>query len=223
MENVLDLYAQEPVPGKARICFDERPCQLLEEVVALLPMKAGKPEKEDYEYTRQGTAAILLTYDIDTGQRYTQVRKQRTKKDYAQFIEWLVEQHYSHVEQIELVQDNLNTQTYGSFYEHLPAERDLAQKLNFHFTPKHGSCRSGTGSIWQNRVPGAIEFSSLARECLDRRIDSIEKLEQEVLARSESRNSKATQIHWSFTVNTARQKLASQYEKVNEVNASCNN
>ena len=79
------------------------------------------------------------------------------------------------------------------------------------------------GSIWQNRVAGAIEFSSLARECLDRRIDSIEKLKQEVLAWSESRNSKATQIHWSCTVNTARQKLASQYVKVNQVNASCNN
>jgi hypothetical protein len=93
MEDVLDLYAQEPACDKARICFDERPCQLLGEVVAPLPMKAEKAKREDYEYTRQGTAVILLAYDIDTGQRYVQVRKQRTKKDYAEFMEWLTKEH----------------------------------------------------------------------------------------------------------------------------------
>lgn len=211
MEDVLDLYAQQPLAGRARICFDERPCQLLGEAIAPLPLKEGKPEKEDYEYTRQGTAVILLAYDIDTGKRYVQVRKQRTKKDYAHFMEWLAEEHYSHVEQVELVQDNLNTHTYGSFYDHLPAEKAkvLAQKLSFHFTPKHGS--------WLNMAE--IEFSALARECLDRRIGSIEKLEKEVLAWSENRNNKATKIHWSFTVSTARLKMASQYEKVNVTNA----
>ena len=211
----MELYAQEPARGKARVCFDERPCQLLGQIIAPLPMKAEKPEKQDYEYSREGTAVILLAYDIDSGQRYIQVRKQRTKKDYAQFMEWLVKEHYSHVEQVELVQDNLNTHTYGSFYDHLPADqaRALAQKLNFHFTPKHGS--------WLNMAE--IEFSALARECLDRRIGSIEKLQQEVLAWSEYRNAKATKIHWSFTVDTARLKLARQYEKVNVVNTYCNN
>ncbi|MGV3588946.1 MAG: IS630 family transposase [Adhaeribacter sp.] len=215
MEDVLDLYAQEPTLRKARICFDEMPCQLLGEVVAPLPMKAGKPEKQDYEYTRPGRAVILLAYDIDTGQRYVQVRQQRTKKDYAHFMEWLAKAHYLQVEQIELVQDNLNTHTYGAFYDHLPAEqaRALAQKLNFHFTPKHGS--------WLNMAE--IEFSSLARECLDRRIESLESLQQEVLAWSENRNAKATKIHWSFTVNTARLKMVSQYAKVNELNSISNN
>lgn len=190
MEDVLYLYAQEPATGKARVCFDERPCQLLGDVIAPLPMKVGKPEKQDYEYTRQGTAVVLLAYDIDTGQCYTRVRKQRTKKDYAQFMEWLVEEHYPKIEHVELVQDNLNTHTYGSFYDHLPADqaRVLAQKLSFHFTPKHGN--------WLNMAE--IEFSVLARECLNRRIDSIEKLEQEVLAWSKNRNAKATKIHWSF-------------------------
>ena len=210
MEDVLDLYAQEPAIGRARLCFDERPCQLLGDVIAPLPMKEGKPKKEDYEYVRQGTAVTLLAYDLDTGQRYTQVRKQRTKKDYAEFMEWLLKEHYAHVDKVELVQDNLNTHSYGSFYDHLPADhaRGLAQKINFHFTPKHGS--------WLNMAE--IEFSVLARECLHRRIDSIEKLEQEVLLWTKSRNVKATKIHWSFTVNTARQKMASQYEKVNEAN-----
>lgn len=215
MEDVLDLYAQEPAIGSAKICFDERPCQLLGDVIAPLPMKEGKPEKEDYEYVRQGTAVVLLAYDLDTGQRYTQVRKQRTKKDYAEFMEWLLKEHYADIDKVELVQDNLNTHRYGSFYDHLPADqaRVLAQKLNFHFTPKHGS--------WLNMAE--IEFSVLARECLHRRIDSIEKLKREVLQWTNCRNVKATKIHWSFTVNTARQKMASQYEKVNEANTICKN
>ncbi|MGV3586421.1 MAG: IS630 family transposase [Adhaeribacter sp.] len=215
MEDVLTLYAQAPTAGRARICFDERPCQLLGEVVAPLPMKSGRPEKQDYEYTRQGTAVILLAYDIDTGQRYVQVRKQRTKKDYAEFMEWLAKEHYSPVTQIELVQDNLNTHTYGAFYEHLPAVQAsvLAQKFNFHFTPKHGS--------WLNMAE--IEFSVLARECLHRRIASIEELEQQVLIWGEQRNRKASKIHWSFTVNAAREKLANQYTKVNQLNSNSNN
>lgn len=207
MENLLGLYAQQPVAGKARICFDERPCQLLGEVVEPLPMKAGKPEKQDSEYKRNGTAVILLAYDIDTGQRYVQVRERRTKKDYAQFMEWLAKEHYAHVEQVELVQDNLNTHCTGSFYENLPAReaRQLAHKFNFHFTPKHGS--------WLNMAE--IEFSALARECLDRRIGSIEELEKQVLIWCEGRNRRATKIHWSFTLDNARQKLAGQYKKVN--------
>ena len=210
MEDVLVLYAHGPCQGKARICFDERPCQLLNEIIAPLPMKKGKPKREDYEYERKGTAVVLLAYDMDTGQRYVQVRKQRTKKDYAQFMHWLIKEHYAHVEQIELVQDNLNTHTYGSFYEHLTAEqaRGLAKKINFHFTPKHGS--------WLNMAE--IEFSSLARECLDKRIDTIDKLQCEVLAWSKKRNERNAKIHWSFTVDTARIKLSRQYQSVNQDN-----
>ena len=215
MEDVLELYAQEPCHGKARICFDERPCQLLDEVIAPLPMQKGKPKREDYEYERKGTAVVLLAYDMNTGQRYVQVRKQRTKKDYTQFMNWLITEHYAHVEQVELVQDNLNTHTYGSFYEHLPAEqaRGLAKKINFHFTPKHGS--------WLNMAE--IEFSSLARECLDRRIDTIDKLQSEVLAWSKKRNERNVKIHWSFTVDTAREKLSRQYQSVNQDNSIFSN
>lgn len=215
MEDVLELYAREPEKGKARVCFDERPCQLLNQVVEPLPMKEGKPARQDYEYKRKGTAVILLAYDIDTGQRYVQVRKQRKKEDYAQFMEWLAKEHYGHVEQIELVQDNLNTHSHGSFYEHLPAAdaRELARKFNFHFTPKHGS--------WLNMAE--IEFSVAARECLSRRIGSMEELEREVLIWCEMRNSKASKIHWSFTVDTAREKLEKQYHKVNTDNPLSNN
>ena len=177
-------------------------------------MQSGKPQKEDYEYDRQGTAVILLAYDIDTGQRYVQVRKQRTKKDYAQFMAWLLQEHYPAREQVELVQDNLNTHSYGSFYEHLPAEqaRALAQRLTFHFTPKHGS--------WLNMAE--IEFSVLVRQCLCRRIESIAKLEKEVLHWTENRNRQAAKIHWSFTIDTARHKLHRQFVKVNEANSNSN-
>jgi hypothetical protein len=215
MEDVLELYGQEPNEGKARVCFDERPCQLLNDVVEPLPLKEGRPEKQDYEYARKGTAVILLAYDIDTGQRYVQVRERRTKQDYAQFMEWLAKEHYGHVEQVELVQDNLNTHSYGSFYENLPAAdaRELARKFCFHFTPRHGS--------WLNMAE--IEFSVLARECLNRRIGSMEELKKEVLIWCEKRNRKASKIHWSFTVNTAREKLAKQYQKVNTDNPVSNN
>jgi len=90
---VLRVYEQLPQTGVVRLCFDERPCQLLDQVLAPLPLKEGKPLREDYEYERQGTACVLLAYDRDTGQRYVQVRKRRTKKDYAQFLEWLVNTH----------------------------------------------------------------------------------------------------------------------------------
>jgi hypothetical protein len=215
MEDVLDLYSQEASPAKARICFDERPCQLLEDGIAPLPMQPGKLKKEDYEYKRKGTGVILLAYDIDTGQRYVETRKQRTKQDYAEFMENLISQHYRHVEQVELVQDNLNTHSYGSFYEHLPAAqaRDLTKKINFHFTPKHGS--------WLNMAE--IEFSVMSRECLSRRIGCIEELEKEVLSWSQSRNKQAARIHWSFTVCNARQKLERQYAKVNENNTVSKN
>lgn len=215
MEDVLGLYAQQPARNSARICFDERPCQLLGEVITPLPMKEGKAARQDYEYKRNGTAVILLAYDLDTGQRYVQVKQQRTKKDYAQFMEWLAMAHYRHVEQIELVQDNLNTHSYGSFYEHLPAQhaRELARKFNFHFTPKHGS--------WLNMAE--IEFSVLARECLHRRIESLEVLEKEVLAWSNNRNRKATKIHWSFTMDNARIKMAKQYHAVNIINPNSKN
>ena len=144
MEDVLAVYEQrnpcEPRPNRARLCFDERPCQLLDDVVAPLPAKPGKTAREDNEYVRRGTCVVLLAYDLDTGKRYTQTRKQRTKAGYARFMQQIISTHYAHAERIDLVQDNLNTHKYGSFYEHLPLEqaRLLSRKPVFHFTPKHG-------------------------------------------------------------------------------------
>ena len=109
MEEVLSLYEQQEQEQVVRLCFDERPCQLLDEVLAPLPLQPGKPLRQDYEYERKGTACVLLAYDIDKGTRFVQVTERRTKKDYAQFMDWLLKEHYPYSEQFQLVQDNLNT------------------------------------------------------------------------------------------------------------------
>lgn len=208
MENVLAVYNQIMLPGRARLCFDERPCQLLDDVVAPLLVKPGKAAKEDNEYIRQGTGVVLLAYDLDKGIRYTQTRKQRAKADYAEFINHIVTSYYADVEYIDLVQDNLNTHKYGSFYEYLPLTqaRLLSRKLVFHFTPKHGS--------WLNIAE--IEFSALARQCLNRRIGSLEELARQVELWTAERNERAVRVHWSFTVATAEEKLKRWYERVNQ-------
>ena len=210
MENVLAVYNRPVDPKRARLCFDERPCQLLEDVVIGLQVKPGKAAKEDNEYVRQGTAVVLLAYDLQTGQRYTQVRKQRTKADYAEFIQQIVSTYYADIEYIDLVQDNLNTHRYGSFYEHLPLvqARMLSQKLTFHFTPKHGS--------WLNIAE--IEFSALARQCLHRRIGSLDELGRQVSLWTVERNERSVKVHWSFTVATAEDKLKRWYKQVNPEN-----
>lgn len=212
MENVLAVYNQEPTPGRARLCFDERPCQLLDDVVAPLLVKPGKAAKEDNEYIRQGTGVVLLAYDLDKGIRYTQTRQQRTKADYAQFMNHILTTHYAEVEVVDLVQDNLNTHKYGSFYEHLPLPqaRLLSRKLMFHFTPKHGS--------WLNMAE--IEFSALARQCLNRRIGHLDELARQVELWTSERNERAVKVHWSFTVATAEDKLKRWYEQVNPANKS---
>ena len=141
MEDVLGVYNRPVEAKRPRLCFDERPCQLLDDVVAGLRVEPGKAAKEDNEYVRQGTAVVLLAYDMDRGIRYTQARKQRTGGDYAEFMDQIISTYYTDVEHVDLVQDNLNTHKYGSFYTHLPVNqaRALSQKLVFHFTPKHGS------------------------------------------------------------------------------------
>lgn len=219
MEDVLDVYtpkqtSQNPQQAvEVRLCFDERPCQLIGEVITPLPMQTGQPQKQDYEYERKGTACVLLAYDLDSGQRYVQVREQRTKKDYAQFMDELVQQHYPQAHKIHLVQDNLNTHHAGSFYEHLPLERaySLKNKFVFHYTPLHAS--------WLNMAE--IEFSALAKQCLDRRIADLTILREEVIAWMKERNEKKVKINWLFDTPKARSKLTRHYFKVNPDNERC--
>jgi hypothetical protein len=210
MEAVLRLYSLPAEAGVARLCMDEQPCQLLSDVMTPLPASPGSVQKVDYEYKREGTCVVLLIYDIDQGRRYIQVREQRTKKDYAAFIDQVLGEHYTDAKAVKLVQDNLNTHKKGSFYEHLPKERayELSELIEFVFTPKHGS--------WLNMAE--IEFSALSRQCMDRRIGSIEALRAEVSPWTERRNQDGTRINWTFTVSKAREKLSNRYRKVNPEN-----
>ena len=207
---MLDLYEAAPDLGRPRLCFDERPCQLIGQIVAPLPMQPGRVKREDNEYQRNGTAVVLLAYDLDRGRRYLDVRNHRKKADYADFMYHLITQHYADVQQVRLVQDNLNTHSYGSFYEHLEVQKAhwLKNRLEFHFTPKHGS--------WLNMAE--LELSALSRQCLDRRIDSEEALAQEVRAWEQARNERGVKLSWTFTTTQARQTLKRHYDKLQPKN-----
>lgn len=203
MEDVLSLYEEPIDPARPRLCFDERPCLLVGNVAEPLPMRPGQSERLDYEYKRLEPAVILLAYNMDTGQRHVALSSTKTKVDYARFMANVISTNYADVDTVRLVQDNLGTHTKGSFYKTFPpAEaRVLAGKLEFHFTPKHAS--------WLNMAE--IEFSALSRQCLNRRFESLEQIEKEVLAWEKTRNQKAIKIHWSFTAKEAREKLNRHY------------
>jgi DDE superfamily endonuclease len=203
MEHLLWLYAQ---PYDARypvICFDERPCFLIGELVT--PFHDGHLKKEHYAYEKNGSCALLAAIEPLTGQRLALVLPQRTKKEYTAFCQALVAQ-YPQATKIRLVQDNLNTHNASAFYEQLPAAEAfaLAQKIEFHYTPKSAS--------WLNMIE--IEFSALARQCLHRRLATREELEKEVLTLIKERSKKKIKIHWQFSIETARTKLNRHYKKV---------
>lgn len=205
MERVLWLYALPYCSEYPVVCFDERPCQLLGEVVAPLPMKSGAVRKEHATYERNGTCALLAAIEPLTGRRLGVVTHQRTKKEYTEFCQMLAAQ-YPEAKKIRLVQDNLNTHNASSFYEHLPAEHAfaLAQRFEFFYTPKSAS--------WLNMIE--IEFSALARLCLRRRIADIETLARQIAILIEKRNKDKIKICWQFSIQTARTKMRSHYEKL---------
>jgi hypothetical protein len=209
MEDILDLYEEPYDPKRPVIGMDERPCQLIGDVVAPIPMKPGKPKKEDNEYERNGTCNVFIACEPLTGWRYVEVRKQRTKMDYAEFMDKVSEIYLKmrpEADLLRVVQDNLNTHTYGSFYERFDPEkaRYLKNRFEFHYTPKKGS--------WLNMAE--IELSALARQCLDRRIGDAETLEREAKAWERERNEKKIMIHWRFTTNHAREKLERHYKAI---------
>ena len=210
MEDVLDLYEQPTDPRCPRLVFDERPCQLLDDTREPLPLQVGSSRKVDDEYERCGTCTLFLAYDLESGQRYVQVRAHRTKADYAAFWDWLITTYYPTAAGLHVVQDNLNTHTYGAFYEHLPVVRahQLKNLLHFHFTPKHGS--------WLNIAE--IELSVLVRQCLDRRLPSQQALETEALAWASRRNAAGIRTEWRFTTAIARSKLKRHYPPINSNN-----
>jgi hypothetical protein len=203
MEDVLDLYAEDYDPAHPTACFDETSKQLIAETRVPLPMQPGKPARVDYEYERKGTANLFLVTEPHTGWRHVDVTDRRTKHDFARQMRDLVDRHFPDAIRIRVVLDNLNTHTPAALYEAFPpAEaRRLLRKLEFHYTPVHGS--------WLNMAE--IEFSMLARQCLNRRIGDRDTLITEVAAWEAARNEQRASIHWQFTVDDARRKLHRLY------------
>lgn len=209
MEDVLDVYAQPYDADYPVVCFDERPCFLIEDTLTPLPTQEGKIAKEHYSYKKNGSCALLAAIEPLAGKRITKVYDYRTRAEYTQFMQELSES-YPKAKKIIVVQDNLNTHQTASFYDQLPADqaRALAERFEFHYTPK--------GASWLNMIE--IEFSALSKQCLNRRIPTKDILEQQIKAIVEERNEKGIRIHWQFSIQQARTKLNNNYVKVNTAN-----
>jgi hypothetical protein len=203
MEDVLDVYTRPYDPKRPQVCLDETSRQLLADVTPPQPMAPSVTAKEDYEYERRGVVNLFLVCEPLRGWREVMVSDRRTRIDWAHCIKELVDVHYPDAERIVLVQDNLNTHTPASLYEAFPpAEaKRLADKLELHSTPKHGS--------WLNMAE--IELGILAGQCLDRRLPDRETLEQEVAAWVATRNAAIKTIDGRFTTDDARIKLDHLY------------
>jgi hypothetical protein len=203
MEDILDIYALPYDPKIPLICMDEQPVQLLGQVIEPIPMKPGKSQREDYEYKREGTCSIFVFTEPLKGWRHIEATKQRTKIDWAHQIDQLFSTFYPEAERIRLVMDNLNTHTLASLYQAFPAKkaRNLAKRLEIHYTPVHGS--------WLNIAE--IELSAVTQQCLSRRIPSIEILNSQLSAWEKSRNNSAKHVYWHFTTEQARGKLKHLY------------
>lgn len=203
MEAVLELYAEPTDPARPVVCVDERPLQLTTPKRAGQPMAPGRPRRQDTEYERQGGCTLFAAFDPAAGWRTVQVRDRRTAQDFAHFLQQLVDVDYPEATVLRLVLDNLNIHTLGALYETFPAPeaRRLARKLQFHFTPKHGS--------WLNMIE--IEFSVLARQCLGRHLPDRAWLDAELDAWVAARNQARATVNWQFTAPQARRTLKRLY------------
>lgn len=203
MYNILDLYKEEYNPLKPVLGIDEKPKQLIEDSRKPIALKRGKFAKQDYEYIRRGNANIFMGVEPKGGKRHTEVTDQRTKKDFALYMKYLVDVKYPDVKVLRIVVDNLNTHNESSFYETFDVReaKRILKKIEFHYTPTHAS--------WLNVAE--IEIGIMDRECTNRRIKDKEILTSEVKAWEKRRNKKRKKINWTFTKEKAHKKLAKYY------------
>jgi hypothetical protein len=208
MEDVLEVYTQPYDPRRPLVCMDEIAKQLLRDTRTPLPPAVGQPARMDYEYERGGVVNCCLFCEPLRGQRWVDVTERRTKLDWAQQIQQLVEVRSPNAERIVLVLDNLNVPTPGALYDAFPPAqaKRLTDKLELHYTPKHGS--------WLNIAE--IELSVLSRQCLDRRVPDAATLADEVAAWQKRRNAAAAPVQWRFTTQDARIKLKRLYPSFHE-------
>ena len=205
MEDVLEVYARSYNDRYPVLCMDESSVQLIGEVQQPIPAAPGHPVLVDDEYVRNGVANIFIEVEPLGGKRTVKITEQRTQVDWANFISEMLEERYQDAEKVVLIMDNLNTHTTASLYMAFPPEkaRRLANRLEIHYTPKHGS--------WLNVAE--IELSVLKRQCLAVRIDSIEKMRAKVMAWNTDRNNRQTKVDWHFQTTDARTKLKRLYPK----------
>ncbi len=203
MEDVLDVYELPYDPLHPVVCMDEKPYQLLGEVRDSWAMRPGDNKKVDSEYVRNGTCSIFAFVEPLAGCHHISVREHRTAVDWAEEIKYLVDVMYPDAEKIILVMDNLNTHKPASLYKKYPPEeaRRIIRKLEIHYTPKHGS--------WLDIAE--IELNVMTRQCLSRRIKSIDILRSELSAWEVERNELKAHVNWQFRTRDARIKLASLY------------
>ena len=210
MERILWLYRLPYNALRPVLCYDERPCFLIGEVVAGFPIKEGQIAREHYSYEKLGSCSLLASIEPLTGRRIADVFDRRRKVEFARHFQSVAE-NYPEAEKIMVVLDNLNTHTASSGYETFEAAEAfrLSQLFEFIYTPKSAS--------WLNMIE--IEFSAISRLCLDRRIPSKETLAKEVLAIVKEREEKEIKINWQFSIEIAREKLNRHYQQANEENA----
>jgi len=204
MEDILEVYSRPYDPTRPVICMDEKPYQLLGEVRDPIPAEPGEVEKVDSEYKREGTCSIFIFTEPLAGWRYSVALEHRTKIDWANRVKWVLDNQYPDAEKVVLVMDNLNTHVTSSLYEAFPPEEAfrLAQRLEIHYTPKHGS--------WLDIAE--CELSALAAQCLgDRRIPNIDLLNEDLKAWQTQRNQAQKGVDWQFTADDARIKLKRLY------------
>jgi len=206
MEDVLEVYHLPYDPDYPVVCMDESNKQMIGEVLEPIPCAPGQPARIDHEYVRNGVAEIFLEVEPLAGKRHVAVTEHRTRKEWAAQIKEMLDKRYPKAIKVRLVMDNLNTHNIASLYETFePQEaRRLAERLDIHYTPKHGS--------WLNMAE--IELSVLKGQCLDRRIPDMATMQSEVAAWGKNRNSSARKIAWQFTTPDARIRLKRLYPKL---------
>jgi hypothetical protein len=206
MEDVLDVYHRPFDERRPVVCVDEVPKQLVGEARVPIPPRPGTNARYDYEYRRHGVANLFMAFEPLIGWRAVQVTERRTATDFAEVLRWLAEDLHPEAERIVLVVDNLNTHTPACLYEAFEPERArrIAERLEWHYTPKHGS--------WLNMAE--VELAALSKQCLDRRIGSVAQLRRAVDGWEEERNERQVEVRWRFTTADARIKLRSLYPTI---------
>jgi transposase len=206
MEDVLEVYQRPFTDDEVLVCLDETSKQHIKETRTPLPTRPGDPEKQDFEYERNGVSNLFMLSAPLEGWRHVKVTDHHTQVDWAHVIKDLVDEHYPEKKKIVLVMDNLNTHKISSLYVAFKPEeaRRIAERLEIHYTPKHGS--------WLDMAE--IEIGVMARQCLDRRIPDQDSLKQEIKAWQDKRNQKGVRVNWRFTTQDARVKLKSLYPTI---------